>query len=185
MQIDNGNLTAKLKLRRHFMRKYHADGSARVFDCCQGDGVIWRELRRDFAVKSYWGVDQKPKAGRLMVDSMRVLELGINETVIDIDTYGSPWKHWAALLPNLKRDTTVFLTIGQWQMGTDLEILAAMGLGKLKIPPGIAVKLHGLAMDFLLAKAADQAGTRITEVLEAVSERNTARYVGARISVSN
>lgn len=110
---DNSNMTAKLKLRRYFLEKYHPAGDGRVFDCCQGEGEIWRRLRRDCQVASYWGVDLKPKKGRLKIDSIRVLEQpGWTDNIIDIDTYGSPWAHWLAMLPHVTEPMTVFLTIG-------------------------------------------------------------------------
>jgi len=54
-KTDNGHLIAKLDLRRHFLRKYHAGDPANLLDCCQGSGVIWSHLRREFPVASYWG----------------------------------------------------------------------------------------------------------------------------------
>lgn len=181
-KTDNANLGAKLDLRRYFLRKYHADGQPiRVFDCCQGSGVIWRQLRKEFDVTSYWGVDLKPKAGRLTVDSQRILvQPGMCENVIDIDTYGSPWKHWAALLPGLNRDATVFLTIGQWQMGTCSQIPKGIGLDGLHIPPGILSRLHGFATSYLLTIGCDF-GIILSEAVEAVSAAGHARYIGVRL----
>ncbi len=72
-KTDNSNLASKLALRRYFLDKYHADGPANVMDCCQGDGVIWRELRKQVSVASYWGIDKKAKKGRIKLDSVRVL----------------------------------------------------------------------------------------------------------------
>jgi hypothetical protein len=183
-QLDNGNLVAKLKLRRHFLETYHADGSADVLDCCQGNGVIWKQLRHRLKVRSYWGLDLKPKKGRLKLDSVRVLQQsGWSYDVIDIDTYGSPWKHWMSMLPNVTSGITVFLTIGQWQMGTAGEILEALGIGKLKVPPGIAVRLHEAGLEYLLAAATDF-GLRITEAREAICKAS-ARYFGIRLEVEN
>jgi len=117
-KTDNANLPSKLELRRHMLRRHHADGDIRVFDCCQGSGVIWQKLRQEFKVKSYWGVDVKPKPGRLKIDSRRVVcQPDLRCNVIDIDTYGMPWDHWIGLLPNIVEPTTVFLTIGLVTMG--------------------------------------------------------------------
>ena len=113
-KTDNDNLEAKLELRRHFMRTYHADGLARVFDCCQGSGTIWGRLRREFTVARYWGADQKRRAGRLKIDSARVLEApGWSDDVLDVDTYGAPWRHWWAILEHGRGPLTVFLTVGR------------------------------------------------------------------------
>lgn len=183
MKVDNGDLAAKLALRRYFLKKYHGRGAspARVFDCCQGAGVIWGRLAEEFELGSYWGVDLKEKKGRLKLDSVRVIgQPGWAENVVDVDTYGSPWKHWMALLPHVVRPVTVFLTIGQLQMGTDKEILRALGLGALRVPPGIAVRLHGISFSYLLARAFEY-DIKIIEGKEVVSFGN-ARYVGVRIA---
>lgn len=181
VRVDNGDLEAKLELRRYFLSKYHTGAEKpRVLDCCQGSGVIWGRLRKEFELASYWGLDVKPKAGRLKIDSARVLaQPGWKENVIDVDTYGSPWKHWVGMQPNVERPLSVFLTIGQWQMGTDSKILEALGLGRVRIPPGIAVKLHELAVRYLLTTGC----TRYISIIEAkeVVSLGNARYLGIRI----
>jgi hypothetical protein len=117
-KTDNAHLASKLLLRRHMLERHHADGDIRVFDCCQGSGVIWDSLRREFDVRSYWGVDVKPKKGRLKIDSRKVVaQPGLKANVVDIDTYGMPWEHWIGLLPNIEEPTTVFLTLGLVTMG--------------------------------------------------------------------
>lgn len=182
-KTDNKSPSAKLELRRHFMRKFHGDAAspARVFDCCQATGFIWKTLRKEFSVASYWGVDLKEQKGRLKIDSVRILEQpGLTATVIDVDTYGSPWKHWAALLPNVKQPTTVFLTIGQVSMGTDALILEILGLGEMPVPLGIACKLHNMALAHFLG-ASSQFGLQIVECLEATGGRSNARYIGLHI----
>ena len=180
-KTDNKDPSAKLELRRHFLRTYHAGGAVHVLDCCQATGFLWRTLRAEFPVASYWGLDLKPKKGRLKLDSVRVLEQrGWNQNVIDVDTYGSPWKHWAALLPNVKQPTTVFLTIGQISMGTDCLIPAILGLGELPVPPGIALKLHDMALAHLLG-AASQKGLKIIEAQEAAGGKSNARYIGLHL----
>ncbi len=179
-KTDNADPAAKLELRRHFLRKYHADRPPDVLDCCQGDGFLWRQLRQEFPVSTYWGVDIKARKGRLKLDSVRILsQPGWPQNVIDVDTYGSPWKHFEALIPRISRPTTVFLTIDQWQMGTDGAILRALGLGGLTVPPGIAVKLHDLALSYLLTRGCDS-NIIIIDAVEAVSI-GTARYIGLRI----
>ena len=127
-------------------------------------------------------MDVKKKKGRLKVDSARVLSLsGWEADVIDIDTYGSPWKHWEAMLPNITQDTTVFLTIGQAQMGTDSVIYEALGIGSLNIPPGIGRPLQDIALSSLLTMGYDS-GIIIDEVVEAPSGQH-ARYLGVRLSM--
>ena len=184
MATDNDNLAAKLELRRHFLKTYHADGKARVFDCCQGSAVIWTKLRSEHPIASYWGVDMKPKAGRLKIDSVRVLEQpGWREDVIDVDTYGAPWKHWLAILRNAKGPTTVFLTLGQHGAGGGMTAMQNVVRDTLALPPStppmLAAKVAYLATDRMLAKALPR--WRIEECLEAPPGER-ARYIGVRIS---
>lgn len=181
-KTDNHNPEVKLKLRKYFLEKYHANGSAKVFDCCQGGGVMWTTIQQTHAVESYWGVDVKPKKGRVKIDSIRVLQQsGLKQDVIDIDTYGSPWKHWFAMLPNIVRPTTVFLTIGSCKVGgsaLSTEARAVLEIGNLQIPKGIGFKLNELAVDHCLS-----AGTGFCTIVEAVESVSTgnARYIGVRL----
>ena len=109
-KTDNGNLKQKLDLRRRFLRGL--DGNLNVFDACQGSGVLWGILRAEFSIGNYWGVDKKHKAGRLKVDSKRVLQTKPIADIYDFDTYGSPWGHYEILLGYLSRPAIVFLTMG-------------------------------------------------------------------------
>jgi hypothetical protein len=180
-KTDNANLASKLALRRYFLGKYHANSPIRVFDCCQGSGIIWSSLRKDFEVSSYWGVDVKKKPGRLKVDSARVLQCQLEQNVVDIDTYGSPWKHWLNLLPNVRESTTVFLTIGLVKIGggtTSHEMLRLLGL-PLKTPKGFSARISEIGLSYMFQRSCDF-GITITEAVEAVSAGN-ARYVGVRL----
>src|SRR5438552_1243842 len=99
-KTDNHNLPAKLALRTYFLRKYHMQDVRRdaagatninVLDCCQATGKIWGTLQREFPLAGYWGVDVKPKKGRLTIDSVKILDQpGWTQNVVDVDTYGSP-----------------------------------------------------------------------------------------------
>lgn len=143
---------------------------------------MWTTLRRTHPVASYWGVDVKPKKGRVKIDSVRILQQpGLRQDVIDIDTYGSPWKHWFALLPNIAKPTTVFLTIGSCQVGgsaISTEARAVLGVGKLPVPNGIGFKLNELAVDYCLSAMAGFC--KMIEAVESVSTGN-ARYIGVRL----
>jgi len=194
---DNGCVKAKLELRRHFLRKYHSEQPPRVFDCCQGSKVIWTQLQSEFETKSYWGVDLKPKKGRLKIDSERILnQPGWNFDVIDCDTYGSPWKHYAAIQRHATKPVTVFLTIGQgfanFAFTGLLEIQAIFGPsirrdgtnwitpGGLPIGPKFISATLGIATEHLLCT--DVVSDNIlTEAVEAVSSSRTARYIGLRL----
>ena len=185
-KTDNHNLGAKLALRRHFLRRYHADGGAQVFDCCQATGKIWNELRREFVCASYWGVDLKPKKGRLKVDSVRVLDQpGWPQNIVDVDTYGSPWKHWSALLRHGPDAVTVFLTIGLVKIGGgnyDRSILAMLGLEfkRLKLPKAIGTRIGENSVATCIGRARDH-GYEIIEAQEVDNPGGTARYIGVRL----
>jgi len=183
VKTDNHDPGAKLDLRRYMLRRYHADSRPAVLDCCQGDGLLWQTLRSEFPLSSYWGIDVKPKKGRLKIASERILaQPGWKADVVDIDTYGSPWKHWAALLPNLPGPLTVFLTIGQIKIqGSPLLRVAkeALGIKELNIPNAIGAKLNEFAISHLLTMGYDS-DTILVEAVEAVSSGN-ARYLGVRL----
>lgn len=182
-KTDNHNPKVKFDLRRYFLSKYHIHEPPRVFDCCQGSGLLWNQLKQEYQVASYWGVDLKPKAGRLKVDSSRILEQsGWSFDVIDVDAYGSPWKHWSHILRNASDGVTVFLTVGLIRMGgggqldqTQKDIL---GIYNLNVPPGIQGKLHELSAKYLLALTGVHC--TIAEVKEAFPSNN-ARYIGVRL----
>lgn len=180
-KTDNGNLSAKLTLRRYFLDKYH-DRNFHVLDCCQGSGVIWNKLRSEYDLASYWGLDVKRKPGRLRLDSARVLQQpGWSQNVIDVDTYGSPWEHWSGILANFRDAVTVFLTIGQVTYGGSRLINVvrhSLGIGKLKIPNAIGAKLNAFATIPLISTANESA--TIVEAAEAFPSGN-ARYIGVRL----
>jgi hypothetical protein len=182
-QIDNSQLTAKLDLRRRFLDAYHEHGKVDVLDCCQGSGVIWKQLRDEYHVDSYFGVDWKRKRGRLAIDSKRILaQPNLPQNVIDIDTYGSPWAHWLALLPNLTRPTSVFLTIGD-QNRVAMEP-GATGSYDVGFPPSTPKVLMGMmgrkiAASILLTKATSL--YTIAEATEAIAVGAHARYLGIHL----
>ncbi|MDD5095557.1 MAG: hypothetical protein PHV74_14455 [Dehalococcoidia bacterium] len=184
-KTDNSNLYPKLDLRRYFLTKYFKKEPIRVFDCCQGDGVIWQKLRRDYTIARYWGVDVKKKTGRLAIKSERILsQPGWDDNVIDIDTYGSPWKQWFTMLPNIRQRTAVFLTIGNVMIGggqIDKYMLIAMGLELIKddLPGGLRGSLADTGIPYCLAEA-EKHGLTIVEAKEAIAGGH-ARYIGLMI----
>lgn len=182
-KTDNHDPRAKLNLRRRFLEKYHSSGDARVVDCCMGSGFIWGVLKKEFNLSSYVGLDLKPKKGRLKIDSARYLEAGgWKHNCIDIDTYGSPWKHWLAVLNFAEWPVTVFLTIGLIRIGgggsMQKEALKIIGIPK-KTPVGIIGSLHDYACNCCLAEALKRFD--IVEAIEAESN-GSARYIGIRIA---
>lgn len=187
VKTDNGHIAAKVALRTHFLDTYHGDGSGTVLDCCQGEGVLWNIIRRTHPVASYWGVDQKKKKGRLAIDSVRLLQQkGITQNIIDIDTYGSPWKHWLALLPNLTQPRTVFLTIGgtMHRGSTCSDVLQVLGceFRTQDFPVSFWGKLSQIGTTYVLARGCVHA--TIVEAVEA-QVSGSARYIGVRLEPKN
>lgn len=186
-KTDNHNLETKLALRRHFLETYHRAEPPRVLDCFQGAGVLWGVLRREFQIRSYWGVDVKPKAGRLRIDSVRILEQrGWVADVVDLDCYGSPWKYWRHLVRTFEGDSvTVLLTHGRVLVGggkADRTVLDMMGcrFHALKMPDCIGDMIGKHALGFAIGAARD-AGLRAVEVREAFPQYR-ARYIGIRLA---
>lgn len=187
---DNSGARAKLDLRRHFLTAYHTD-PPRVLDCCQGAALIWTQLRDEFKCESYWGVDLKPKRGRVKIDSVRLLAAKLPQNVIDIDTYGSPWKHWQSLLPNIHQPTTVFLTVGQIMLAGSHDAVMAMGLtlnlARL-LPPTVVAKLTKHALPAIIGKSCETHGLEVVECKEAVTPKADAptsvRYIGIHLRPS-
>lgn len=185
-KTDNHNPAAKLLLRRHFLTKYHGEKPPRVLDCFQGSGLLWLKLSREFPLGSYWGVDLKPKKGRLKIDSARILEQsGWEADVVDLDAYGSPWTHWLHLVRTFTGESiTVFLTIGMVKVGGgnfDRSVLDLTGchFRELKLPKGLGVRLSDNAVAFALAEAAARE-LECVEVQEAFPS-SKARYVGVHL----
>lgn len=190
-KTDNANLPAKLELRRYFLMRYHAkEKPIRVLDCCQGSGRIWSTLAREFPIQS-WGLDLKPKRGRLKLDSARVIAAGgWTETVVDIDTYGLPWSHWLSLLEVCRHPVTVFLTLGMVRMGgggqLSKEMLQALGVtfSRLSLSPSLSAQLHELATAHAL-HARSAHGLALQEAMEAPNRGGNARYFGVRLGKSS
>jgi hypothetical protein len=196
----NIGFITKVALRRYFLETYHKDEPIRVFDCCQGEGAIWGKLRTEFPVAEYWGVDnakEKLRAGRLVIDSKRILAQGVRQNVIDVDTYGSPWKHWLALLAarNDSATLTVFLTFGRGTFGSgwDDAMVDSLGLRfkRLTLPDGLIAKVCSVSGIQHCLGRAGEFGYKIVDCREAIPHRDfkvevgharKARYFGVRIA---
>lgn len=180
---EHTSLDAKLELRRYFLRRYHHATPLTVIDCCQGSGRLWKVLRREFPVASYWGLDRLPTPGRLRVASERILaQPGWRASVVDVDTFGHPWRHWSALLVTVASPITVFLTIGRWTIPksskaeTDL-----LGLSQLPSLPSV---LSGRVSQRLATRAMlGQAAAYGRQIVEAQQTASGPRmtYVGIRL----
>lgn len=180
---DNASLPSKIALRRWFLQKYHSDTPPVVIDCCQGDGVLWGRLRSDFAVAGYTGFDVKPRHGRLAIDSARFLEAGgWHADVVDIDTYGHPWKHLDAINQTFRGDAlTLFLTFGtQAHSGgvNNPKIQALSGL-RTPIPKSLQFKIESKFIEWTLPTVLLQ--WTVVEARESPRSQR-ARYIGVRIA---
>ena len=102
--------------------------------------------------------------------------------MIDVDTYGMPWRHWYALLPKIEKPTTVFLTVGMIRMngiGTiGSRSLNDIGI-KFQIPPSIQPKLLPFAIRSALISA-KRYNIIYREAVQAVTHGN-AVYIGVRV----
>ena len=139
-KTDNGNIESKLVLRRHFLELYHAGSRPSVLDCCAGEQKIWKALRETYDV-NYLGLDKKGISGTLKMDSVDYLRRGHGSLfdVVDIDTYGSPFRHLAAFVRYMKKPATVFLTFGAKGVGrVHGEALTALGID-YPLPVAIAI----------------------------------------------
>lgn len=187
-QVDNSNYQGKLSLRRYFMAKYHSESPASVMDCCQGAGLVWKQLRSEFTLSSYFGMDLKKKKGRLKVDSVQVLsQPGWKQDIIDVDTYGQPWRHWEAIVRNATHPLTVFMTIGRGVgllTSIDHRSLYLIGFSKRlvnMVPKALKRQniFDDLVLNQYLTMSYDHA---IIECMEVRQGRQfETRYIGVRI----
>ncbi len=187
-KTDNHNPATKLLLRRHFLGRYHRDRAPRVLDCFQGSGLIWGQLGAEFPIASYWGVDLKPKKGRLKIDSARILEQeGWAADVVDLDAYGSPWTHWRNLVRTFRGDrVSVFLTFGMVKMfglsaNCDATVLDMAGCRFSRpLPTSLRSRFNGWALDYALGDARKHELDAV-EVQEAFPQ-GRARYIGVHLT---
>ena len=145
-KTDNHNLKAKVELRRHFLRLAKYDRPISVCDCFSGGEVIWGTLSKDFDIGEYLALDVKEKRGRLKLDSFRYLQnQQWHHDVVDLDAYGSPWRHFFEVCKRLAQCVSgqllVFLTIGNtvWKQQQS-EALAYCGIPD-EVPPAIKGQL--------------------------------------------
>ena len=116
IKTDNRRLDLKIQLRRMVLDQARL-GELRVLDLCAGEGLVWRTMKRFVKLADYVPVDISPRLpGTLHGDVMEDRFLSAFDlthyTVIDIDTYGEPWKPWRHIYERLTRATAVFLTHG-------------------------------------------------------------------------
>ena len=137
-KLDNTALKAKVALRAHFLERFHRENPPAVFDCCQGEGLIWNELRERFTLGEYFGVDMKKSRGRLAINSVKLLQ-DSSADVVDVDVYGSPWKHYFSFVSSTPRPCSLFLTFGHGGGNgyVDHAYRTLLGLGEVLIPDAV------------------------------------------------
>ena len=181
-KTDNSNIESKLALRRHFLKTYHTrEERPVVLDACQGSGKIWDVLRNEFDVR-YQGADVKPRRVAIKLDSSRLFDVpGWNFDIVDIDTYGEPWKHYEKLCCTATKAVTVFLTIGMVRVGggggSSQYVRRALGVPN-ETPPCLVSDVQNDMMGQLLWYPLGR--LRLIECLEAPAGRK-ARYLGLRL----
>jgi len=181
-KIDNHNPTAKLTLRRHFLRRYHLQNPPDILDCFAGYSRLWTQLRKEFATKHYTGIELRRIPGRLKMDSLQYLQRqDWTHDIIDLDAYGSPWKHLVAALPNIKQCCTIFLTASMVGLGThDATLIKFAG-----IPFSVPSSLHRSIAQYVIRAGLcipQRYGFQIVEAMEAPNPGGTCRYFGLRLA---
>lgn len=181
-KTDNHNLRAKVELRRWFLQQYHAGTRPAVLDACQGAGKVWDCLRREFNVR-YQGADLHLRRPGVKVDSSRIFDIpGWAFDVVDIDTYGEPWRHYAKLCGTVTSPITVFLTIGLIRpngFGGNVSQYVRGAIGApAETPACLLADLQRQMLDRLIWYPLGR--LRLVDCREAPSGGN-ARYIGLRI----
>jgi len=180
-KTDNHNPAAKLCLRRYFLNAYHSENPPDVLDCYSGYGAMWGKLKNEFRVKRYTGIDVRKIPGALRMDSLQYLRRDDWEhDVVDLDAYGSPWKHFFTALPRLGTATTIFLTVGNAGLGSvDRLALEAAGI-TFDVPIGMHKGMCNWLTDICIASPL-QLGFRIRDARESMNPGGNARYLGLRL----
>lgn len=186
-KTDNHNLRAKLELRRAMLnsllaaRKKSGQGPAlSVCDCFSGEReAIWTQLRKEFNIGDYLALDVKAKPNRLKLDSLRYLQNQLwTHDVIDLDAYGSPWRHWFEVLRR-GQSCLVFLTIGNTMFRQQQsEGLAALGI-TFEIPGGLHAAVSAIVAEYSLAACLQK--FTVIKAIEALNPGGNARYIGIQL----
>ncbi len=184
---EDAVMRSKLHLRRYFLDKYHGDVTEplRVFEACQGNGQVWSALKREYPLR-VWGVDVKPKKGRLAIDPHRVLREGIGPVdVVDIDTHGEPWSMLEVLLQKNVGNLTLFLTWGMPKVASNPSTVQKKSVGLPESTPRIlaAKATWRLGVECCIGGCLNGKPYQAEEVRAVRMERAGARvrYIGLRL----
>lgn len=179
-KTDNHNLKAKLDLRRSFLSEFDSEKPFSVVDCFSGESeAIWTQLRNEFNVGEYLALDIKSKPNRIKIDSLRYLRTQTwKHDVIDLDAYGSPWRHWHEVL---KRglSCTVFLTVGSTGFrAQQTEALKVLGI-TFQVPCGFHSGLEQMVIEANLGLALEN--FTVDRAAQAENPGGNALYFGLRL----
>ena len=152
-------------------------------DACQGAGKIWQRIRRRFPC-TYMGADTALRTVGVKVDSVRLFDLPWEWDVIDVDTYGEPWRHWEAICRTCRQPVTVFLTVGivrmfGWSPKASPYIHRALGCPD-ETPPAIESQYMEDMHAWLLSYAAKLYGRTIEDCRRVVGNSRVS-YYGCRL----
>jgi hypothetical protein len=144
IKTDNKNLDAKILLRRRVLDEAKF-AEHRVLDLCAGEGSVWRAMRQHAKLDDYVPVDLEPRLPGTIVGNVKderflsAFDLS-RFNIIDIDTYGEPWKPWAFLQEHLTAATAIFLTHGAVSTPGGAKV-SNFVLERLGIPPTWAIPM--------------------------------------------
>jgi hypothetical protein len=114
VKIDKTFLS-RLNLRRGGVNRWLAGQELKVLDLGAGEGLLWSELKKQYAVTNYVAVDKKPQiVGTIgcKVDVSLLSRIGLSAfNVIDVETDSDVLEIWLTLAMYIQTPTGVFLTV--------------------------------------------------------------------------
>lgn len=137
-KTDNKQIDMKLELREQVLRRAGVK-ACRVLDLFAGRGEIWTAMRSRIKVVRYVPCDKTPRMpGTIRGDSTDERFLAAfdmrNFNVVDIDTYGEPWRPYRLLAERVVHPTVFFLTHGEVSglggCNTSAFVLETLGIPK-------------------------------------------------------
>ena len=115
MKTDNKSLRLKVEIRKRLLKETGLK-PLRILDLYAGEGLIWKEVGKNFKFSSYTPVDKAPRLPgtiKATVDEHFLQAFDMSQfNVVDVDTYGEPWLAWEILFPKIQHPTLFFLTHG-------------------------------------------------------------------------
>lgn len=183
-------LDLKLRIRRRYLRRYHASGEYSVVDACAGHRRVWNRLRRTKprpAVCTSLDRDASTEPD-LVVDSGRYLaRASALPDVLDIDSTAYPWAIWRALMDRPeppRQPVTIFLTYVRLRgIATATRRRALSDLGIQTDAPDCAIEALPGRFELLVATRIDAPahGWRVVDASAIVDAPGTDRWSPVRV----